>query len=1028
MFPVQGGTVSRGSSGEGQALFRTLLTLARTHRVRLAGFGLGLLATLLVVMAKVSGLAVYEDLELRAFDAFIRYRPSPPSRSDLVQVDIDDQAIEQVGRWQDWSRTYHAHLVEAMTRLGARALVFDVEFSDPTKPRVDEGSIATDFIAPLQERREAFRTEADDLVRQVRSRASPTVGAEEFADVLNQVTELFADTAQTLEKSLAQTVERPDETFAAAVRAAGDVYLSFSLGSPSGDSFSARVTAEAVERLRRDFTVSPAELARSLGVPEEELLSHMTDLREQAARLEAGLLLTADANAPPEALVRSLIGTKTASTALERLVRRAYDQTRSLRVVQALSRTPMPARGAEGLPEGTRVLAPVDVLARAAKGLGVVNTALDADGKVRRSPLFWRFYGQLFPHLSLVVLADLMGVPLENIRVEPGVAVTLPKALLLGESRGRDVVIPVDQEGAALINWAVGFVGRGPGMGGSAPSPGHQGASPEPFPHVSAATVLELWDVEQVLEQNYLALDDYTGGRQAHLRQAQAQGKGEGVEAPPGDVPAELAKVRAELREFLSRQVAATEARIQAATDEGEKAELAQALGPLRGHLEVIERAEGRRRQLLDYLGPLIKGSTCIIGTTFTGGTDFHPVPFSTHLPGPAVYGHILNMVLEGLFLKRAPASAAVVAILVCGLLAGLASASLRASRSGALTLVIALAYVGLSYAFFTRRGLWLDTVGPAVTPLLAFSLVTAYRQLTEERQKRWIRNVFQHYLSPEVVSEVLEQPDLLGLRGKVQEVTVFFSDLANFTSIAERLPPEELTGLLNDYLTPMTNIIQAHGGCLDKYEGDLIMSFFGAPVQYPDHARRACWAALENQARLAELREEFRARGRPLLYARIGLATGPVRVGNMGSEMRFDYTVMGDHANLASRLEGVNKLYRTSILASESTRREAGDSICVRELDLIRVIGRAEPVRIYEVLAKAGELDASWEPVLAATAEGLRWYRERRWGEAAERFQKVLDLRPTDGPAAVLLARCREFLAQPPAADWDGVYAAREK
>jgi adenylate cyclase len=474
--------------------------------------------------------------------------------------------------------------------------------------------------------------------------------------------------------------------------------------------------------------------------------------------------------------------------------------------------------------------------------------------------------------------------------------------------------------------------------------------------------------------------------------------------------------------------VAATEARIRAATDEKEKAELRQALEPLREHLQVIERAEGRRRQLLDYLGPVVKGSTCIIGTTFTGGTDFHPVPFSTQLPGAAVYGHILNMVLEGLFLKRAPVAAAIAAILVCGLLAGLASATLRASHSGVLTLAIALAYVGVSYGFFTRRGLWLDTVGPAVTPLFAFSLVTAYRQLTEERQKRWIRNVFQHYLSPEVVSEVLEQPDLLGLRGKIQEVTVFFSDLANFTSIAERLAPEALTELLNDYLTPMTNIIQAHGGCLDKYEGDLIMSFFGAPVQYPDHARRACFAALENQARLAELREEFRRRGLPLLYARIGLATGPVRVGNMGSEMRFDYTVMGDYANLASRLEGVNKFYRTSILVSESTSRAAGDSIHVRELDLIRVIGRAEPVRIYEVLAKHGELDASWEPVLTAFAEGLRWYRERRWQEAAQEFHKVLDLRPVDGPAAILLARCREFLVQPPAPDWDGVYAAQEK
>jgi adenylate cyclase len=287
---------------------------------------------------------------------------------------------------------------------------------------------------------------------------------------------------------------------------------------------------------------------------------------------------------------------------------------------------------------------------------------------------------------------------------------------------------------------------------------------------------------------------------------------------------------------------------------------------------------------------------------------------------------------------------------------------------------------------------------------------------------------VFQHYLSPEVVNEVLEDPGKLGLRGSIQEVTVFFSDLAGFTSIAEALSPEELTALLNDYLTPMSNIIQEHGGCLDKYEGDLIMSFFGAPVTYEDHARRACFAALENQERLQRLREEFAQAGRPPLYARIGLASGPVRVGNMGSEIRFDYTVMGDTANLASRLEGINKLYATSIMVSETTRKAVGDAVVAREVDMVRVKGKAEPVRIYELLAKAGGLDGPWEQVLELYSSALALYRKRDFTNAASGFEEVLKLRPDDGPTLAMLSRCRVYATSPPPGDWAGVHVATEK
>ncbi len=980
-----------------------------------------------MVWVKLAGLSAYEHLELRAFDAFIQHRPQPPARTDLVHIDIDDQTIEQVGRWQDWSRTHHAHLVETLAQLEARAVAFDIEFPEPTVPRLGERTLTDRLLAPLQQQAQSLRAGIDDLLRQVRTRADPTVSPEEFEGVLNQIADLFSGTSQDLRSDLAAAVEDPDAVFAQALRRGDNVYLPYSLLPPERGPLPAAVVEQAVELLRRDFTMTRADLGRALDLSRErDGVSDLFDsqrlyinhLREQAALLEAESLLATDDQASAEELRSRLLGSSSTSAALERTVDRAYDRARGLRLLLGQSRTRMPEQGAGDSPAGERAMPPVSVMAEAAAGQGVVNALPDLDGKVRRAYLFWQFRGHLLPHLSLVVLSDLLEVPLESVLMEPGVSVTFPAARVPGEQRPRTVSIPVDERGAALINWAL------------APrAVRNKKPYSDTFPHVSAATILELWDINEVLERTYLALDEYTGGRQAQLlaQLKEVEEAGED-DAQAEKVRAELAQVRRGLREFLARQVTNAQARIQAATDEAERTDLEEALRPLHQDLRLLRRRESRRGELLDHLTPIISGSTCIVGTTFTAGTDFHPVPFHTHLPGACAYSHLLNMVLEGCFLRRASTVVAVAAILVCGLVVGLLSASLRASKSGVLTLGVVAAYVGFSYWCFTRWGVWLDTVGPAVTPLLAFSLVTAYRQLTEERQKRWIRNVFQHYLSPDVVTEVLEQPDLLGLRGRIQEVTVFFSDLADFTSIAEGLPPEELTQLLNDYLTPMTNIIQAHGGCLDKYEGDLIMSFFGAPVQHPDHARRGCFAALENQARLAELREQFRREGRPILHVRIGLASGAVRVGNMGSEMRFDYTVMGDYTNLASRLEGANKFYGTGILISESTWRAAGAAIHARELDLIRVKGRAEPVRIYELLAKAGELDDSWKPVLKTFPEGLRLYRERHWEEAAGCFQKVLDLRPEDGPSAVLRERCREFLVHPPPEDWAGVFTAGGK
>jgi adenylate cyclase len=286
-----------------------------------------------------------------------------------------------------------------------------------------------------------------------------------------------------------------------------------------------------------------------------------------------------------------------------------------------------------------------------------------------------------------------------------------------------------------------------------------------------------------------------------------------------------------------------------------------------------------------------------------------------------------------------------------------------------------------------------------------------------------YIRRMFGQYMSDAVIDHLLEHPEKLRLGGERRRVTLFFSDLAGFTTISERLSPEIVVGLLNDYLSSMTEIILAEEGTVDKFEGDAIMAFWGAPLEQPDQAQRACRAALRQQVALKELNCQFASLNLPPLTMRIGLHTGDAIVGNLGSAKRFDYTVIGDTVNLASRLEGVNKFYGSHVMASEVTVAACEGEVEFRELDLVAVKGKEQAVRVFEVLGLAGELDPETIRRRQDFAQGLEVYRQGRFPEAQTRFEAILAEAPEDGPAKVFLARCRKFQSGSPPEPWDTVF-----
>jgi len=336
--------------------------------------------------------------------------------------------------------------------------------------------------------------------------------------------------------------------------------------------------------------------------------------------------------------------------------------------------------------------------------------------------------------------------------------------------------------------------------------------------------------------------------------------------------------------------------------------------------------------------------------------------------------------------------------------------------------------FAWIVYFGFAHYGMWLSFVVPSGTLVANYAAITSFRMIFEEREKRKVRKMFGLYLSPGVITLIEKDPKkYLGQGGESKELTVMFSDIRSFTSISEGLTPDQLVRLLNEYLGEMTDILFKRWGTLDKYIGDAMMGFWGSPYPQEDHALRACACALDMRARLQELNMKWELQGQKPLAIGIGINTGEVNVGNMGSLLRFQWTVMGDPVNLASRLEGITKDYRVQCVVSESTYRATKEHYTFREIDRIRVKGKTLPVTIYELL-DWGRNETLHTERIVRFSEALTAYRRQQWDEAIELFQKIKARFPDDGPAETFIKRSHEFMEAPPEPDWDGVYAMKTK
>jgi adenylate cyclase len=426
-----------------------------------------------------------------------------------------------------------------------------------------------------------------------------------------------------------------------------------------------------------------------------------------------------------------------------------------------------------------------------------------------------------------------------------------------------------------------------------------------------------------------------------------------------------------------------------------------------------------------------MRGKIAVVGTTAAGTWDQRVTPFDDIAPGVITHATFVENALRGELLERSGAVFAGEIALMVALALGLAWVFSRVSSLAAAPALLAAAggWGGGAVLALAKGNVVLALGMPLAQMLGMFVAATTYRFFSEEREKRRARETFSRFLAPAIVDEVLAKGGAVRLGGEKRVLTVLFSDVRGFTTISEQLDPHVLLELLNEYLTPMTDIIvSGHQGTLDKYIGDAIMAFWGAPQEQADHALRACRAALAMTDRLDVLRGRWRARGLPDIDVGIGINTGPMSVGFVGSQDRFyNYTVLGDAVNLASRLESVNREYGTRIILGASTHERVRGAVVARELDLVRVKGKREPVQIFELLALAPA-----SPAVAEFVERFQWglsaYKAQRWDEAMARFREADALRGGDPASLEYVERCEAMRREPPGPEWDGVFEMKTK
>lgn len=908
-------------------------------------FAPGVVVTVLITLIGLATSGAEHRLELSFEDMVLwRTRPVEAAAPEITVIEIDDAALGRIEKWP-WTWDTMAAIVDALSDLKARAVVLDIIYAESPGRQFRDASLA-EFpnATPLDEEASVIRID--------------------------------------LRRLLADSIRRSGRTLL--------TYSPSTRGQVDDPLYNA-IEAELVASPTR----SPADVARRLGRTEADVRRFFLTARGRALEVALGRepgFDPADNVAAEKQFAKWFPALDYSRVApVQDDFKAAVDY--NLRMKRLFDSGDVGSAGGQSpFPQVVRVLAPLAELVGAAAGTGFARVTPDADGVIRRVPVAMACEGRLLPQLGLKAAMFARGAR------EFKVTARGDTARIEGDD-GRVIDLPIDDKGRMIIAWSRG-----------------RGSRQDGFTHLP---ITKVYQYAMLLKNRRIY-------NQAIDFAAELSGK----TAERNDLRRQLKTLRREGRDALaidkrSKQLRRIEGRLPMALlklqNSGRPKDMplrrfqqAKAYaGFLMEYAAEIDRVEKQLTVVAAELREAVEDRLCFVGMTATSAAlDRKPTPIHSHYPGVFAHATIADNVLRERFIRRAHWLIRWGLLILVGLAVTLVSGWLSALRATLASLLVLAIYLALSWGLFAWTGTLLLIGWPVVVGAISLLAIMVYRELTEGNRRRWITERFKQYTSEKMVDELVANPDFLVLGGQRRDMTVYFSDIAGFTSLSERLEAPQLVSFLQMYLEEMTDRLLEQDATLDKYEGDAVMAFFGAPISQEDHAARCLRAAVEHLRALPRLNKRFHAEGLLPegrdLRVRIGISSGLMAVGNFGSRRRFDYTVIGDTVNLGARLEGVNRTFGTTVLFSGATRQQVGDEFMVRPIGPVRVVGRSEPVDVFELLdPEAPNADAGLEDYLVALDD----FQGGWLNEARQKFEQVLKMRPDDGPTLAYLRRVDALL-----------------
>ena len=990
--------------------------------------GVPILLVLVFAFLGFSGL--FHFIELAFFDKMLYLTPTPKEDPHILLVDVDDATIDPHTGISTWPlpREYYGQALLTMKEYGAKVTLFDIEFIGQSQLEFAPTDFTENFTSPIESYLNAINSnETGYLATQISNYIKGSLSRSEFIKSVEDVVHANGDYINQIKKLLQNFSVDKDIQLGNGARVMQDVYF-------AGNMRELDETINFENRWSDFYENSAAQIlylvedAPELLLGEVLKLLNFKPLQSTIAKI-APILEQADSSTDLEGLINEY-GKELPSDVRELIsnpliLALFYETHQKLKSIAL----PLPSGELSRLKPYQFIEMPTQVALQQAAGMGFSNVVIDKDGSRRRINLIANYCNYYIPQLAFCAIY--------NWYDQPAIDVS-KKAITLTTKDGQRIKIPIDSKGEMLINWPhKRYMGLRTKEG--EPLPGRKGLDSFkhiPFIAIHNTVALEsslenlLYSKSQLPEYDYIEWEPILTlfDSIAEVRQTILQGDLSSEEEATlltqyKDMKQYLDNYLIDLSspQILSILQSEIESGSYSETELEEMRALQQRILECSSELDSWLSVYLKSRQLCaDYLPNAI----CIVGFTASSTTDFGVNPFQEDYPNVGTHAAIINTILQQNFLRQLPFWVGVVIALIALVCIYYLFKNLAPHFQIIAFISTFLVLALTSWLSLLLFGLYIPIFFTLTALFITFLIMVSMRFISVSKEKGFIRKAFSHYLSSDVINEIMKNPEKLKLGGDSRYMSAIFTDVKGFSTISEKLTPVELVHLLNDYLSVMSDIVLELRGLIDKYEGDAIIAFFNAPNDLPDHAYLACLSAIRMRRAEKALNERFlkeKMSPTPLL-TRIGINTGEMVVGNMGTSTKMNYTMMGSSVNLAARLEGVNKQYGTWILISDETYKAGGNRLFCRKIDRVRVVGIHEPVLLWEVIEEKENVSREVVEGVNKFHIGLDYYNRREWSKAIEAFNQTLTYIPEDPPSIIYIQRCELYLKREPAKDWDMV------